>query len=64
MIDRKQVIKDYTNVVNQCMKLLDDVDRKHGTYGAIEIRDINVTPVGEIFHQYTRNIEWREIRIQ
>ena len=64
MIDRERAIRDYTEAIRQCAELLNNVDKKHGTYGVIEIRDIDITELGEIFNQYARSMEWREIRLQ
>ncbi len=61
---REEIIKDYTEVISRCSELINAVDTKHGTYGEIEVRDIDVTPFGKVVHQYLRSIKWREIRIQ
>ena len=61
---RAAIVRDYTEAVNQCCQILGAVDRKYGTYAIIEVKNLDVTTLGESFPQYLRNLEWREIRIQ
>lgn len=61
---RQEIIRDYNEALSQCLNILNQVDKKHGTYGVIEIEDIDITEFGKTIHQYLRSLEWREIRIQ
>ena len=62
--ERHTIIKEYNEALIKCMEILNSVDKKYGTYGVVEARDIDVTEFGGIFHTYIRALEWREIRLQ
>ena len=61
---RNAILKDYTEAVNQCRQIMSAVDKKFGTYAILELKNLDITALGEQFPRYLRNIEWREIRIQ
>jgi len=64
MYSKDDICKGYTEAINQCAKILNDVDIKFHTYGEIEIDNVNVTTYGEQIPQYIRKLEWRRILVQ
>lgn len=62
--ERQVIISDYQEAIQQCLEILSSIDRKYRTYGVIEVKDIDITPFGALYHRYVRSLEWREIRLQ
>ena len=67
---KEKIMKEYTKAIVQCAAILQSVDDNNGTYGEIEIKDVDVTAApdtnahGDFYRRYARQIEWRRIILQ
>lgn len=62
--NKRRLIADYNEALSNCSKILNDVDQKWGTYGVIEVDDIETTRLSSTLRTYTRSVIWQRILVQ